>query len=457
MVIDISDKRLYNPLFFKLQKTEKRFICSYGGKGSGKSYSQAQFEIMNCLMNNNERCLIIRKYLSSLEESVVQLIKTILNQWKIYDKITHYKNEKKFIFPNGSEIICKGADDSEKLKSITGITRIWIEEATELDEGDFLELNSRLRGKGLRKAQITLSYNPTDETHWIKKVFFDTENFNKKTEIIRTTCRDNQFIDTEYINQLESLKDFDYNRYRVEYLGEWGKIASGGEVYNHFTPNKHVKDFDYNPNIPIHLSFDENVNPYLTCLIIQIYKNNNETEFRVIDEICIPNYNLEDVCREFTCRFPNHQSGLFVYGDASSKKNDSKLEHGYNFFTLIQSYLMSYKPNLLISKSNPAVVMRINWINNIFYKHDKIKIYIHSKCKETIKDFQYCKRASDGTKDKTTHKNKITGVTEQKYGHTTDACEYALCYALQTEYYEYQGGNTSFTPLAIGLRQNHRF
>jgi phage terminase large subunit len=457
MLLDVSDPKLYNPLFFKLRKSSKRFVISYGGKGSSKSFTQAQYEIFFALQNPNQRILIIRKYMSTLEESIVELIKSILKQWKIYDKSIHYKNEKKFILPNGSQLICKGADDTEKLKSLTGISRIWIEEATELDESDFLELNSRLRGKTLIKPQLTLTFNPVDESHWIKKLFFDNKTFNINTDIIKTTCKDNRFIDKAYIEQLEGLKDYDYNRYRVEFLGEFGKLQSGGELYTHFSPNKHVKDVQYDPSKPLHISFDENVNPYLTCLIAQVIQNDNITEINILDEICLTDFNLQMVCGEFSNRYSNHKSGLLVYGDATSQKRDTKLEQGYNFYTLVTMYLKDFSPNLLISKTNPSVAMRVNWINNFLYKNDTIKLQIHSKCKETIKDFQYVKRASDGTKDKSTVRNKITGVSEQKQGHCTDSAEYLIVYALQSEYFLFQNGGHVFTPLSIGLRTSHRW
>lgn len=63
-------------------------------------------------------------------------------------------------FPNGSEILFSGLDDVEKLKSIYAITGIWIEEASELDEGDLNQLDIRLRGETRFYKQIILSFNP---------------------------------------------------------------------------------------------------------------------------------------------------------------------------------------------------------------------------------------------------------------------------------------------------------
>ena len=78
--------------------------------------------------------------------------------------------------PNGSEIIFIGLDNSEKIKSIAGITSIWIEEATELTLQDFNQLDLRLRGEtGLHK-EVIFTFNPISDTHWIKKRFYDSSS-----------------------------------------------------------------------------------------------------------------------------------------------------------------------------------------------------------------------------------------------------------------------------------------
>ena len=116
-------------------------------------------------------------------------------------------------------------DDPEKIKSIAGITRIWIEEATELTKEDFNQLNLRLRGRD--NLQITLTFNPIDEDHWIKKHFFDNPEVNKKSDILHTTYKDNKFLDETYKEELESYKSIDKNYYKIYALGDWGGLTEG--------------------------------------------------------------------------------------------------------------------------------------------------------------------------------------------------------------------------------------
>jgi phage terminase large subunit len=220
----VLDEDLFNPLLNKLEESKSRFNISYGSAGSGKSFTQAQYEIIQCL-KSNEKTLIIRKFGTTLRDSVVSLVTTILDKWGLNSLYTHNKSDQHIKFVNGSEILFKGFDDPEKIKSIAGITRVWIEEATELSRDDFNQLNLRVRGRD--NLQITLTFNPIDEDHWIKGYFFNTPETKERTTILHTTYKDNKFIDDAYKKELESYAIIDPNYYKIYALGEWGGQTEG--------------------------------------------------------------------------------------------------------------------------------------------------------------------------------------------------------------------------------------
>jgi len=226
MLIDFSKHQedLFNPLIGKLQNASSRFVVSYGGAGSSKSFSQTQYEIIRCLQKK-EKLLVIRKVGTTLKDSVIALFKSILDGWGLTPYYEENKATQFITFANGSQILFKGMDDPEKIKSIAGITRIWIEEASELAHSDFNQLNLRLRGRD--DLQMTITFNPIDEEHWIKKHFFDTPEIREKTTIIKTTYLNNKFIDEEYKKVLESYKHIDKNYYKIYALGDWGGITDG--------------------------------------------------------------------------------------------------------------------------------------------------------------------------------------------------------------------------------------
>ena len=224
-------KRVFNPHFYKYIDNTSRYLIFYGGAGSGKSYFIAQRYILKMLQ---DKCnlLVVRKTGKSNRDSTFALFKQIISKWNIsqYFKINESDLRIKNII-NNNEIVFAGLDDVEKLKSITfsngELTNIWIEEASEILESDFNQLDIRLRGKGTKK-QIVISFNPIDINHWIKKKFFDTPS--KDITISHSTYKDNNFLDSEYKKVLESYKESDEYYYNVYCLGEWGVL--GKTVFN---------------------------------------------------------------------------------------------------------------------------------------------------------------------------------------------------------------------------------
>jgi phage terminase large subunit len=218
----------------------------YGGSSSGKSYAIAQRIVLDTLSGRNT--LVIRKTSNSLKSSCFnEIIGKILDfglmsifKVSIGDfVITCIKNNKQIIF--------KGLDDPEKIKSIKPIngviTDIWIEEATQVSYDDFQLLKTRLRGETKFIKRITMSFNPIIKTHWIYKQFFegfwqDDKQFvqNDTLSILKTTYKDNSFLTQDDIQRLEAETDPYYRN--VYLLGNWGMLA--GAVFS----NYEVKEFD---------------------------------------------------------------------------------------------------------------------------------------------------------------------------------------------------------------------
>mgnify|MGYP000961068251 CR=1 FL=1 len=162
---------------------------------------------------------------------------------------------------------------------------------------------------------------------------------------------------------------------------------------------------------------------------------------------------VRKLCEKIAVDFRHHNSGVFIYGDATSKKADTKLEKGHNFFTLIRDYLSEFNPVLRVPASNPSVVMRGNFINQILEKgFQGITISIDQSCEKTIADFNNVKEDADGTKKKEREKNPATGVTFEKYGHTSDACDYFICKAMENDFNTYRTGRQTFDHVVVGFK-----
>ena len=123
---------------------------------------------------------------------------------------------------NGSVILFKGLDDPEKVQSIEGITDIVVEEASELTEDDFDQLNLRLRAK-CGMLQIHLMFNPVSKVNWVYKRFFENGT-PEDTVIIHTTYKDNPYLPQEYINSLLRLERTNPAYYKIYVLGAFATL-----------------------------------------------------------------------------------------------------------------------------------------------------------------------------------------------------------------------------------------
>ena len=237
-------KKVFNSSFYPYLNDTHRYLIFYGGAGSGKSYTIAQFLVYYLLTRKRFNLLVIRNTGKSNRDSTFALLKQIIIKWKLYKifKINESDLRIKCLL-NSNEVIFAGLDDVEKLKSITfskgELTTIWIEEASEIQESDFNQLDVRLRGKGTNK-QIILSFNPIDVNHWLKKRFFDKQDDN--VCIFHSTYKDNDYIDEEYKKLLESYKDTDEYYYNVYCLGQWGVL--GQTVFDAKKINERLQHLD---------------------------------------------------------------------------------------------------------------------------------------------------------------------------------------------------------------------
>jgi phage terminase large subunit len=455
---------IFNEIYYEIDKVfydiNVRFLFIYGGSSSSKSYSYVQRTINFMIEGKENNSLIFRKYSTDIDNSIFEDFKRIISDWGLND---YFKIQKHYIECKltGSYTVFKGLDDSEKIKGLSGFKKICMEEFNQFDFADFKQAKKRLRG--LVGQQIIGIFNPVSELSFIKTEIFDNEIFtdveckiqSKQTNatgdtvVLRTCYLDNiwivgdsnggGFIDKHVIADFERDKINDINYYNIYALGMWGKLRTGGEFLKQFKTEKHVSNYAYNPLEPIHIVFDENVLPYLTCNVYQ--KRNNQ--LIQIDEIMLkdPLNTLKDTCSEYIKRYGENKQGLFVYGDATSKKSDTKLEKGQNFYLLVKRYLISLKPDFRVPKSNPSVVMSRNFTNAVLCGDiEGLSLGFDAKCRNSINDYQYCTEDEDGKVNKKVIRDKVTGQSYQEYGHATDTLRYILTTMHQDRYRKFMKG-----------------
>lgn len=221
MKITINKKGILPCYLPYMRDYETRVNAFYGGAGSGKSYFVMQKIVLKAL-DSQRKVLIVRKVGATLKESVWSLTLELIHTGGLAPTVKQInKSDLTIEFLNGSVLLFKGLDDSEKIKSINGITDIVIEEATEITLDDFTQLNLRLRSKKPNN-QIHLMFNPVSKANWVYKYFFETKADN--CVIVQTTYRDNPHLPKEYVNSLHALENKNPAYYKIYVRGEFATL-----------------------------------------------------------------------------------------------------------------------------------------------------------------------------------------------------------------------------------------
>ena len=235
-------KNIFNAVYLPyLEDFSTRFIVFYGGAGSGKSFFCAQRLIYKAL-KSRRKILVLRKVNRTTKASTFQLLLDVLSQFNILNYCKVNRTDFTIELPNGSMFLCMGLDDPEKIKSITGLTDAWLEEATEFTLDDFSQVNLRVRDPNAENQEICLSFNPVSKASWCYLQFFaenpELEEFRKTVRVVHTNYLDNPHLPQDYIDALLMMKATNEVYYKIYALGEFGSLDK--LVYN----NWQKMDFD---------------------------------------------------------------------------------------------------------------------------------------------------------------------------------------------------------------------
>lgn len=209
-----------------------RYRVVKGSRASKKSKTAALWYITNMMKYPDANTLVIRKTFRTLKDSCFTELKWAIHRlgvdafWDIKESPLEMTYK-----PTGQKIYFRGLDDPLKVTSITVdhgvLSWMWIEEAYEISsEDDFNMLDESIRGaipegSDLFK-QVTLTFNPWNEHHWLKKRFFDSPD--EETIALTTNYLCNEWLDDADKKVFETMRKQNPRRYKVAGLGDWGIV-----------------------------------------------------------------------------------------------------------------------------------------------------------------------------------------------------------------------------------------
>jgi len=361
-------KQLFNDAYLpSLEDYTKRFNIFYGGAGSGKSHFAVQKLVLKYLKYPNRKCLVIRKVSNTLRDSIFALFKTVLADWQLYPQCEIRETLLTIDLPNGSQIIFKGLDENEKIKSIANIDDILVEECTELTLDDFTQLNLRLRSKNVHN-QIICMFNPVSKTNWVYNMWFSDEvSYNHDNiTILHTTFKDNKFLPQDYIDALLEMEITNFTYYKIYALGEFATLDK--LIFN----NWQDKCFDFKEIIKEHsktieavfavdFGYTNDPTAFICALIDRTNKN-----LWVFDEFQEKGLTNDEIAKKITDMGYRKEK---IIGDSSEPKSIEELKRNG------------------IDRMTGATKGKDSILNGIQYLQ-QFNIIIHSKCNFIIDEFR---------------------------------------------------------------------
>lgn len=378
-----------------------------GSRGSKKSKTIAINMIYRIMKYPESNLLVIRRVFNTLRNSCRADLIWAINRLKVNHLWRIPKGEHTLTYlPTGQQILFAGLDDPLKLTSITVaqgyLNFVWIEEAFQIEKQEMFEtLEESIRGilPSHLFHQITLSFNPWSEDHWLRKRFYnDTYDREYTDDLIYAITTDytmNEFLDEVTLKRFEEMKIKRPNRFRVAGLGEWG-IAEG-LVYNNwevleFDPVKLLRS-DFSLEAAFGLDFGFTNDP--SAFIAVIVDLRNKRLF-IFDEFYKKRLLNNEIAEEIKIRGYSKDE---ITADCAEAKSIEEIR-SYGIGRIKQS-----------SKGKGSVNQGIQYIQ-------QFDIYVHPKCTNTIMEFKNYVWEE---------KNGITlNKAADNYNHLMDALRYAL-------------------------------
>jgi phage terminase large subunit len=366
--MEINLLRPYKPLFTE----NTRYYLLYGGRAGGRSYAGSQKAIIETIGKPYSRTAIMRYIAGDIRSSIWQEIKDRVEEYGLPEPTQD--QAMKYVF-NGNIIDAKGFKQSTgqnkaKLKSLAGYTTIIIDEADEIEEEDFDQLDTSIRTKKGENA-IILMFNMPDKNHWIIRRWFDlvdsgVEGYYKAVPKDRA---DTTYIESKYSDNLINLsqKSIDlmenFKTIRPEYYYTMIQgLVSEGKKGRVFKTWQTISDKDYDElPYPLQYGLDFGYSNDPTALV-EIKKHNQNIYIKeLIYETGMLNSHIADKMRELGVQ------GLIRADSAEPKSIEDIKQRGFNVIPA--------------DKGKDSVEYGINYLNqhNVYYTQSSNNIALETQ------------------------------------------------------------------------------
>lgn len=349
-----------------------------GSRGSKKSKTTALNFIVRLLKYKWANLLVVRRYSNTNKQSTYTDFKWACNRLGVTHLFKFNESLPEItVKATGQKILFRGLDDELKITSITVDVGIlcwaWFEEAYQIETEDkFSTVVESIRGTYDSEdffKQITITFNPWNERHWLKAVFFDLATRRADTLALTTTYKCNEWLDKVDVDRYEDLYISNPRRARIVCDGEWG--VAEGLVYD----NVVIENFDFKQLLPTHklavgLDFGFVHDP--TALIVFLI---GDRDIYIFDEAYQKGLSTKEIAKMIKDK---GYSNSLIIGDSAEGRLISELKSEHGIKRLKKSRKGRDSINAGISKIQGYTIHVLptceNTINELFsysYQQDK--------------------------------------------------------------------------------------
>jgi phage terminase large subunit len=391
-----------------------RYKCLFGGRGAGKSVA-----IADCLLviglARKIRVLCAREFQISIKESVHALLKTRIEQLGLSD--FYQVQETTITGRNGSGFIFKGIRHNiQSIKSMSGLTHCWIEEAQTISAESWRVLIPTIREEG---AEVWTSFNPNQETDTVYQQLVANPRAN--SYVRKVNWDENPHFPDVLNEERLAMQASDPDAYHHIWEGGfWSKsnaqVLSGKWIVNEFEPGE---DWD-GPYFGADFGFANDPTTLVKCWV---YDHRLYVEY----ESYAHNLDLDTTADRWRFDIPGCDQHA-IYADSARPESISYLSR----------------------RGLPKIQSVKKWAGSvedgIAHLRSYDKIVIHPRCPETIREARlYCYKV-----DKLS--GEIMPMVVDAFNHTQDCLRYSMTPILLQKLTKHHGGAASVRQVRVSKR-----
>jgi hypothetical protein len=363
----------------KFHASTARFKGFSGPIGSGKSQALCQEAIRLSYLNPGRQGLVGAPTYPMLRDATLTSFLEVLNN----NRIRHELNKSESVLlmkDTGSRIYFRAVDDFERLRG-TNLAWFGLDELTYTSEEAWLRLEGRLRDPQASRLCGFAVWTPKG-FDWVCRRF--VRNAVAGYEVILAEPFENSYVLDKVPDFYERLREsYDARFFEQEALGQYLNVQAG-VVYQGFERKRNVREFEIDPVLPLYWALDFNVDP-MSSIVAQ----KSGEEIRVLDEVVLSRASTLQACEEFHTRYPNHQAGVVIYGDASGQRLQTAGTTDYQIIREFFRRTAYQNLKFRVPASNPSVRERVALVNaKLFSAGEDVRLYVHPRCKGLVTDFE---------------------------------------------------------------------